>query len=127
MTRKVIINCAITGSIHVPSMSPYLPITPKQIAEEAIAATEAGAATVHLHARDPKTGRPTPDLNLFQEFCQEIGRKSDVVICITTGGGKDMTPEERMAAVRKFKPELGSLNMGSINFGLFPLLEKKKN
>ncbi len=126
MSRKVIINCAITGSIHVPSMSPYLPITPKQIAEEAIAAAEAGAATVHLHARDPNTGQPTPDLNLFQEFCQEIGRKSDVVICITTGGGKDMRPEERMAAVRKFKPELGSLNMGSINFGLFPVLEKKR-
>jgi uncharacterized protein (DUF849 family) len=126
MTGKVIINCAITGSIQVPSMSPYLPITPKQIAQEAIAAAEAGAATVHLHARDSKTGQPTMDLDLFQEFCQEIHKKSDVVICITTGGSATMAPEERMIAVRKFKPELGSINMGTINFALFPVLEKER-
>jgi 3,5-dioxohexanoate:acetyl-CoA acetone transferase len=126
MAHKVIINCAITGSIHVPSMSPYLPITPKQIAEEAIAAAEAGAATVHLHARDPDTGQPTMNLDLLQQFCKEVDGKSNVVICITTGGGAGMTPEERMTAVRKFKPELGSLNMGSINFALFPMLEKKR-
>jgi uncharacterized protein (DUF849 family) len=123
---RVIISCAVTGSIHVPSMSPYLPITPEQIAREAIAARKAGAASVHLHARDPKTGAPTMDLGLFQEFCQEVHRQSDVVICITTGGAPTMTPEERMVAVRKFKPELASINMGSINFGLFPIMEKIK-
>lgn len=126
MTDKVIINCAVTGSIHVPSMSPYLPITPEQIAREAIAAAEAGASTVHLHARDPKTGEPTMNLDLFQVFCQEVSRKSDVVICITTGGAPTMTPEERMIAVKRFKPELASINMGSFNFGLFPMMDKIK-
>lgn len=124
MSRRVIINCAITGAIHIPSMSPYLPITPEQIAKESIAAAEAGAATVHLHARVPETGQPTPDPALFKEFCQEIHRKSQVVICITTGGGLGMTPEERMEAVMALKPELASLNMGSINFGLFPLKDR---
>jgi uncharacterized protein (DUF849 family) len=124
MLHRVIINCAITGAIHIPSMSPYLPITPEQIAEESIAAAEAGAATVHLHARVPETGQPTPDPALFKEFCQEIHRKSQVVICITTGGGLGMTPEERMEAVMALKPELASLNMGSINFGLFPLKDR---
>jgi uncharacterized protein (DUF849 family) len=123
---KVILSCAVTGSIHVPSMSPYLPITPAQISQEAIDACEAGAGSVHLHARNPKTGEPTMDLDLFQEFCQEVQRKSDVVICITTGGAPTMTPEERMVAVRKFKPELASINMGSFNFGLFPIMEKIK-
>jgi uncharacterized protein (DUF849 family) len=126
MPDKVIISCAVTGSIHTPSMTPYLPITPKQIAQEAIDAAEVGASSVHLHARDPKTGEPTMDLELFQEFCQEVHRKSDVIICITTGGAPTMTPEERMVAVKKFKPELASINMGSINFGLFPLMEKIK-
>jgi uncharacterized protein (DUF849 family) len=107
-------------------MSPYLPITPEQIAQEAIAAAKAGASSVHLHARDPETGEPTMDLGLFQEFCQEVHRKSDVIICITTGGAPTMTPEERMVAVKKFKPELASINMGSINFGLFPLMDKIK-
>jgi len=123
---KVIISCAVTGSIHIPSLSPYLPITPEQIAKEAIASCEAGAASVHLHARDPKTGAPTMDLGLFQEFCQEVHHKSNVIICITTGGAPTMTPEERMVAVRKFKPELASINMGSINFGLFPMMDKIK-
>src|SRR5271157_3126067 len=126
MTEKVIISCAVTGAIHVPSMSPYLPITPAQIGQEAIDACEAGAGSVHLHARNPKTGEPTMDLDLFQEFCQEVQRKSDVVICITTGGAPTMTPEERMVAVRKFKPELATINMGSFNFGLFPIMEKIK-
>ena len=126
MADKVIINCAVTGSIHVPSLSPYLPITPKQIAQEAIAAAKAGASTVHLHARDPKTGEPTMNLDLFQGFCREVRQKSDVIICITTGGAPTMTPEERMVAVRKFKPELASINMGSFNFGLFPMMEKIK-
>jgi uncharacterized protein (DUF849 family) len=120
----VIISCAVTGAIHIPSMSPYLPITPEQIAQEAIAAAKAGASSVHLHARDPETGEPTMDLGLFQEFCQEVHRKSDVIICITTGGAPTMTPEERMVAVKKFKPELASINMGSINFGLFPMMDK---
>jgi len=124
MTDKVIISCAVTGSIHVPSLSPYLPITPDQIAQEAIAAAKAGASSVHIHARDPKTGKPTMDLDLFQEICQEINQKSDVIICITTGGAPTMTPEERMVAVKKFKPELASINMGSINFGLFPMMDK---
>ena len=126
MNGRVIINCAVTGAIHVPSMSPHLPITPEQIAGEALAAAEAGAATVHLHARNPQTGEPTMDLDLFQTFCREITQKSDVVICITTGGSPTMTVEERMLAVRKFRPELASLNMGSMNFGLFPLVDKIK-
>ena len=126
MADKVIISCAVTGSIHVPSMSPFLPITPAQIGREAIDACEAGAGSVHLHARNPKTGEPTMDLGLFKEFCQEVQRKSDAIICITTGGAPTMTPEERMVAVRKFKPELASINMGSFNFGLFPVMEKIK-
>lgn len=124
MTDKVIISCAVTGSIHVPSLSPYLPITPDQIAQEAIAAAKAGASSVHIHARNPKTGEPTMDLGLFQEICQEVNNKSDVIICITTGGAPTMTPEERMVAIKKFKPELASINMGSINFGLFPMMDK---
>jgi len=126
MTGKVIISCAVTGSIHVPTMSPYLPITTTQIAQEAIKAAKAGASSVHIHARNPKTGEPTMDLGLFQEICQEIYQKSDVVICITTGGAPTMTPEERMVAVKKFKPELASINMGSFNFGLFPMMDKIK-
>ena len=126
MQPKVIINCAVTGSIHVPSMSPYLPITPEQIASEALAAAEAGAATVHLHARDPQTGKPNMDLDLFRRFCREVHDRSDVVICITTGGAPTMTPEERMVAVRTVKPELASINMGSINFGLFPMMARIK-
>ncbi len=127
MGRKVIINCAITGAIHVPSMSCHLPITPERIAQEAIASSEAGAGTVHLHVRDPKTGEPTMDLGLFRSVCRKISKKSNVVICITTGGAPTMTPEERMVAVREFKPELASINMGSINFGLFPLMDRIKS
>lgn len=126
MSSKCIINCAVTGAIHVPSQSPYLPITPDEIGAEAIAAAEAGAATVHIHARNPKTGEPTMDLGLFEEICKEVSDKSDVVICVTTGGAPTMTPEERMVAVKKFRPELASINMGSINFGLFPAMEKIK-
>jgi len=122
--RKVIINCAVTGAIHVPSQSDYLPITPQQIADEAVRAANAGAATVHIHVRDPKTGEPTMDLGLFREVCQEVSRRSDVVICITTGGHPLMTPEERMVGVKAYGPELASINMGSMNFGLFPALDK---
>ena len=126
MTRKVIINCAITGSIHVPSLSPYLPITPEQITSEAVSAAQAGAATVHLHARDPETGRPDMAPELFHRFCRQVHNKSDTIICITTGGAPTMTPEERMVAVRELKPELASINMGSINFGLFPMMARIK-
>jgi uncharacterized protein (DUF849 family) len=121
---KVIISCAVTGSIHVPSATPYLPITPAEIAEGAIGAARAGAAIVHLHARDPETGRPTPDPAVFAQFLPEIKASGDVVINITTGGGQGMTIEERTAAARAFEPELCSLNMGSMNFGLFPALDR---
>jgi uncharacterized protein (DUF849 family) len=119
---KVIVSCAVTGSIHVPSQTPYLPITPAQIAENAVGAAEAGAAIVHLHARDPETGRPTPDPEVFAEFLPEIAARCNVVINITTGGGHGMTVEERTQAALRFRPELCSLNMGSMNFGLFPVL-----
>lgn len=123
-TGKVIISCAITGSIHTPSMTPHLPITPAQIAENAIGAAEAGAAIVHLHARDPEDGRPTPDPDVYARFLPEIQANSDVVVNITTGGGHGMSLEERTAAARRFRPELCSLNMGSMNFGLFPALDR---
>src|SRR5262245_5044285 len=121
---KVIVSCAVTGSIHVPSQTPYLPITPKEIAEGAIGAAEAGAVILHLHARDPETGRPTPSPEVFAQFLPEITARSDAVINITTGGGHGMTVEERTLAARTFKPELCSLNMGSMNFGLFPVLDR---
>ncbi|MEA2383361.1 MAG: hypothetical protein QOH72_3332 [Solirubrobacteraceae bacterium] len=121
--NKVIISCAVTGSIHVPSLSPYLPITPEQIAEQAVGAAEAGAAILHLHARDPETGRPTPDPDVFARFIPQIADGCDAVINITTGGGHGMTLEERTAAARRFGPELCSLNMGSMNFGIFPMLK----
>jgi uncharacterized protein (DUF849 family) len=123
-TKKVIISCAITGSIHTPTMTPYLPITPQQIADNAIGAAKAGAAIVHLHARDPETGRPTPDPERFMAFLPVIKQTSDVVINITTGGGHGMSLEERLAAARRAEPEMCSLNMGSMNFGLFPNLDK---
>ena len=123
---KVIISCAVTGSIHVPSQSPHLPLTTEQIASNAIGAAKAGAGAVHIHVRDPKTGEPTMDLGLFQEVLQEVHKKSDVIINITTGGAPTMTPEERMVGVKKFKPELASINMGSMNFGLFPAMDKIK-
>jgi uncharacterized protein (DUF849 family) len=124
---KVIVSCAVTGSIHVPSATPYLPITPEQIAEGAIGAAKAGAAIVHLHARDPETGRPTPDPDLFARFVPGIAAGCDAVVNITTGGGQGMTLEERTAAARRFEPELCSLNMGSMNFGLFPVLDRISN
>ena len=127
MLKKVIINNAVTGSIHVPSLSPYLPITPEQIASEAILAVEAGAATVHLHARDPQTGCPDMDPEVFRIFCRQVHEQSDAVICITTGGSITMTPEERMVAVSAMAPELASINMGSINFGLFPMMDRIKS
>jgi uncharacterized protein (DUF849 family) len=124
--RKVIITCAVTGSIHTPTMTPYLPITPDEIAEGAIGAAEAGAAILHLHARDPKDGRPTPEPKVFMQFLPKIKAATDAVINITTGGGHNMTVQERLAAPLIAKPEVCSLNMGSMNFGLFPALEKRK-
>ena len=124
---KVIITCAVTGSIHTPSMTPYLPITPDQIAENAIGAAAAGAAILHLHARDPETGRPTPDPERFMAFLPRIKQATDAVINITTGGGHGMSLEERLAAARRARPEMCSLNMGSMNFGLFPILDRIKD
>ena len=125
--RKVIITCAVTGSIHTPSMSQYLPVTPDEIAAAAIGAAQAGAAIVHLHARDPKDGSPTQDPNLFREFLPKIKAASNVVINLTTGGASTMTTEERLQPALKLKPEVASLNMGSMNFGLFPMLDRFKN
>jgi len=119
---KVIITCAVTGSIHTPTMSPHLPITPRQIANESIAAAAAGAAIIHLHARDPKDGRPTPDPKVFMEFLPVIRERCDAVVNVTTGGGHGMTVQERLAAPLAAKPEMCSCNMGSMNFGLFPML-----
>ncbi len=122
--RKVIVSCAVTGSIHVPSQTPYLPVTAEEIADAAIGAARAGAAVVHLHARKPDTGQPSPDPDLFACFLPRIAAESDVVINITTGGGHGMTVEERTRAARRFQPELCSLNMGSMNFGLFPAVSR---
>lgn len=123
---KLILTAAITGSVHVPTMSDHLPATPKDIADDAVRAAEAGAAVVHIHARSAKDGRPSADLNEVREIVTSIKSRSDVVICITTGGGVGMTVEQRAAVVPEFKPELASFNMGSMNFGLFPLLERYK-
>jgi uncharacterized protein (DUF849 family) len=124
-TRPVIVTCAITGAIHTPSMSPHLPITPAQIADEAIAAARAGAAIVHLHARDPVDGRPTGEVALFREFVPAIRASCDAVINITTGGGQNMSVDDRLACAIALRPEMCSLNMGSMNFGLFPALARR--
>ena len=126
-SKKVIITCAITGGIHTPTMSPYLPITPDQIAEQAVAAAAAGAAILHLHARDPIDGRPTPDPAVFTRFLPRIKQSTDAVINITTGGGLTMTVEERLAAPLLAAPEMCSLNMGSMNFALHPLADRYKD
>lgn len=125
-SRKVIITCAATGAIHTPSMSPYLPVTPAEIAEAALGAAEAGAAILHLHARDPHDGRPTQDPALFSEFLPQIKARTNAVINITTGGSPHMTVQERLRPAHHFQPELASLNMGSMNFGLYPMLERFK-
>lgn len=122
--HKVIITCAITGAIHTPSMSSHLPITPEEIATAAIEAAQAGAAILHLHARDPVTGRPTQDPDVFSRFLPRIKQSTDAVINITTGGSPHMTVEERMQPASVFKPEVASLNMGSMNFGLYPMLKR---
>jgi uncharacterized protein (DUF849 family) len=122
--RKVIVTCAVTGSIHTPSMSPHLPVTPREIADAAVGAAEAGAAIVHLHARDPVDGRPTLDPALFRQFAPEIRRRSNVVLNFTTGGAATMTIDERLRPALELEPEVASLNMGSMNFGLYPMLER---
>jgi uncharacterized protein (DUF849 family) len=123
---KVIITCAVTGSIHTPSMSPHLPVTPAEIARGAIGAAQAGAAIVHLHARDPKDGSPSQDQALFNEFLPQIAVASDVVINLTTGGAATMTIEDRLQPALQLKPEVASLNMGSMNFGLYEMLGRYK-
>jgi uncharacterized protein (DUF849 family) len=122
--NKVIITCAVTGGIHTPTMSPYLPVTPNEIAESAIEAAEAGASILHLHARDPETGRPRQDPELFMQFLPRIKRATDAVLNITTGGGLGMSLEERISPALRAKPEVCSLNMGTMNFGAFELAKK---
>lgn len=124
LKNKVIITCAVTGAIHTPSMSPHLPVTPNEIAESAIAAAEAGASILHLHARDPETGQPTQDPSVFEQFLPRIKQSTNSVINITTGGSPHMNVAERMLPATTFKPEVASLNMGSMNFGLYPMLDR---
>ena len=123
---KAIITAAITGSIHIPTMSPHLPITPKQIADEAVRACEAGAAVAHIHVRDPETGKPMASMDLFREIITDIKSRCDIILCLTTGGGLGMTSEQRVAVVPTFQPELASFNFGSFNFALFPLASRFK-
>ncbi|MEO1502952.1 MAG: 3-keto-5-aminohexanoate cleavage protein [Pseudomonadota bacterium] len=124
--RKAIITCAVTGAIHTPSMSPHLPATPDEIAAQAIEAAEAGAAILHLHARDPEDGRPTQDPEAFRLFLPRVKQSTDAVLNLTSGGSPHMTVEERMKPAATFKPEVASLNMGSMNFGLYPMLNRFK-
>ena len=125
--RKVIITCAVTGSIHTPSMSPHLPVTAQEIADAAVGAAEAGAAIVHLHARNPVDGRPDQSPEAFEPFLKSISQRSDVVVNLTTGGSPFMSVEERVRPAAVFRPEVASLNMGSMNFGLFPMLKRFKD
>src|SRR5260221_13490209 len=124
LRSKVIITCAVTGSIHTPTMSPYLPLTPDEVARDAIAAAEAGASILHLHARDPKDGRPTPNPDVFMQFLPRIKQSCDAVINITTGGSLGMTMEDRPAAPLRGQPELCSPQMGSMKFRIFHVTEK---
>jgi uncharacterized protein (DUF849 family) len=124
LNGKAIITCAVTGAIHTPTMSPHLPVSPEEIAESAIGAVNAGAAIVHLHARDPQNGRPSPDPEIFRRFVTQIAAQTDAVVNITTGGGQLMTIEQRTSAALALKPEMCSLNMGSMNFGLYPMMAR---
>ena len=123
---KRIITAAITGSIHTPTMSPYLPITPKQIVDEILAVHEAGGTACHVHVRDPKTGQPVTDLDIFREIASTVKSKCDIILCLTTGGGLGMSAEERVQTVTTLSPELASFNAGSVNFALFQALDKWK-
>jgi uncharacterized protein (DUF849 family) len=125
--RKVIVTCAVTGAIHTPSMSPHLPVTPDQIVADALGAAEAGAAILHLHARDSRTGKPDQTPEAFARFLPRIKQQTDAVINLTTGGSPFMSPAERLRPAAIFKPEIASLNMGSMNFGLFPMLARYKD
>ncbi|MGL4438218.1 MAG: 3-keto-5-aminohexanoate cleavage protein [Bosea sp. (in: a-proteobacteria)] len=127
MARKVMITCAVTGAIHTPSMSPYLPITASEIADAAIGAAEAGAALIHVHARNPVDGRPDQSPEAFEPFLKVIKQRTKAVINITTGGAPTMGIEERLRPCTTFKPEVASLNMGSMNFGLYPMLTRFKD
>lgn len=124
--QSVIVTCAITGSIHTPSMSPHLPITPDEIVEESVAAAEAGASIIHLHARDPKDGRPTGDADVFMQFLPRIKQQTNAVLNLSTGGAPGMSMDERLAAAERASPEMTSLNMGAINGGLFPMAARIK-
>ena len=124
---KVIISCAVTGAIHTPSMSPHLPITADEIADAAVGAAEAGAAIIHLHARNPEDGRPDQNPDLYEPFLKVIKQRSDAVLNITTGGHPSMALEERLRPATRFAPEVASLNMGSMGFGLFPMLDRYKD
>lgn len=124
--KKVVISCAVTGAIHTPSMSPYLPVTADEIAEASIAAAQAGAAIIHLHARDPVTGKPDQRPEAFMPFLQRIRKECDAVVNLTTGGSPYMTVQERMLPAKVLKPEIASMNMGTMNFGLFPMLQRFK-
>lgn len=126
MPRKVIITCAVTGAIHTPTMSPYLPITPDEIVEASVGAAEAGAAIIHLHARNPSDGRPDQTPEAFERFLPRIKQRTDAVLNLTTGGSPWMRVEERVLPAAKFKPEVASMNMGSMNLGLFPMLDRYK-
>lgn len=121
---KVIITAALTGNIHTPSMSPYLPLTPKQLIDEAVRCEQAGATAVHIHARDPKDGKPTTDVEIYREILSGIKAKTNLVITPTTGGTATMTPEQRIAVVRELKPEMATFNAGSLNFALYPVVSK---
>jgi len=127
MIRKTIVTCAITGSVHTPSMSPHLPVTPDEIAASAIEAAAAGASVVHLHARDPETGKPTQDPDVYRQFLPQIFDACDVVINITTGGSPVLPLSERLRPALEFEPEVASLNMGSMNFGMYELLNRFDN
>lgn len=127
MSSKVIVTAAITGSIHVPSLTPYLPITPDEIADEVVRAHAAGAAVAHVHVRDPQTGKPSPSLDLFREVASNVKSRCDIVLCMTTGGGLGMPLEERIGVVPALQPELASFNMGSFNFALYPMANRIKD
>jgi len=122
--RKVILTCAVTGSMHTPTMSEYLPLTPRQIRDESIAAAQAGASVLHLHARNPQDGSPTGDPDVYAQYLPAIHEATDAVINLTTGGSPTMAVEERLAAAARFEPEMCSLNMGSLNFAIFPIANR---
>jgi uncharacterized protein (DUF849 family) len=125
--ENLIITAALTGNITLPTQTPYLPLTPQQIIEDAVRAADAGAASVHIHGRDPKTARPTTDPAVYREIAEGIKARSDVIVCITTGGTAEMTPAQRAQVVPHLKPELATFNMGSLNFSIHPIAERYRD